>query len=377
LAGKDYYAVLEVARDASIDDIKKAYRKLALQHHPDRNPGDKQAEEKFKSATEAYEVLADPQKRQVYDQYGESGLKGQPGFHGYDDLGEALAAFMRDFGGMGGFGGFEDLFGGGRRRRGGREAGQNLQIRLPLTLAEIATGTTKKLRLRRRVACDTCGGSGSRAGTASAPCSECNGRGQVQRVVSSFFGRMMTVTDCPACEGEGRVLRDPCPDCHGDGVRSAEETVSVRVPAGVANGNYIPLRGMGDAGRRGGPAGDVLVLVEEAEDALFQRAGDDIIMDVFVTPADAALGTKLEVPTLTGASALKIPAGTQSHSVLRMRGKGLGRLNGGGHGDQLVRVLVHTPEPQSGRERELLEELRRLQAKRVPEPRKGNYGLEE
>jgi len=378
MPGKDYYAVLEVAREASIDDIKKAYRKLALQCHPDRNPGSKEAEEKFKAATEAYEVLADPQKRQVYDQYGESGLKGQAGFHAYDDLGEALAAFMRDFGGMGGLGGgFEDLFGGGRRRRGGREAGQNLQVRLSLRLAEIATGTTKKLRIRHRVACETCAGSGGRAGATPLACGECDGRGQVQRVVSSFFGRMMTVTDCPACGGEGRILRDPCPECRGDGVRATEETISVQVPAGVATGNYIPLRGLGDAGRRGGPAGDVLVLVEEQEDPLFQRLGDDIITDIFVTPADAALGTKLEVPTLGGTASLKIPAGTQSHSILRMRGKGLGRLNGGGHGDQLLRVIVHTPEPQSSRERELLEELRHLQAKRAPEPRKGSYGLEE
>jgi molecular chaperone DnaJ len=191
------------------------------------------------------------------------------------------------------------------------------------------------------------------------------------------LGRMMTVTDCPECGGEGRLMRDPCPDCRGEGVQATEETVSVKVPPGVANGNYIPLRGRGDAGRRGGPAGDVLVMVEEQEDPLFQRLGDDIITDVFVTPADAALGTKLEVPTLSGMAALKIPAGTQSHSILRMRGKGLGRLNGGGHGDQLVRVIVHTPEPQGARERELLEELRHLQAKRVPEPRKGSYGLEE
>jgi molecular chaperone DnaJ len=377
MAQKDYYAVLEVPRDASPEDVKKAYRKLALQHHPDRNPGDKQAEEKFKSATEAYEVLSDPDKRRIYDQYGESGLRGQQGFHTYDDIGEALSAFMRDFGG---FGGFEDLFGGGARRRsggGGRTAGSNLQVRLQLELSEIADGTTKKLRVRRRVTCGTCSGTGARAGATPAACSECGGRGQVQRVVSSFFGRMMTVTTCPTCGGEGSVLRDPCSECRGEGVTPHEETIQVKVPAGVATGNYIPLRGKGDAGRRGGPSGDLLILIEEQEDALFQRLGDDILVDVFITPGDAAMGARIEVPTLGGKAALKIPPGTQSHSLLRMKGKGLGRLQGGGHGDQLVRVVVHTPEPDSSRERELLEELRRLQADRLPPPRRGGFGSEE
>lgn len=375
MASKDYYTALEVPRDATLDDIKKAYRKLALQCHPDRNPGDKPAEERFKAATEAYEVLSDPQKRRVYDQHGESGLRGQAGFHTYDDLSEALAAFMRDFGGLGGF---EDLLGGGRRRgAGGREVGQNLQVRVPIGLAEIADGTTKKLRIRRRAPCAGCGGTGARAGSAPAVCSECGGRGQVQRVVQSFFGRMMTVTDCPACGGEGRVLSDPCADCRGDGVQPVEETVSVHVPAGVASGNYVTLRGRGDAGRRGGPPGDLLVLLEEVEDPLFQRLGDDVILDVHVTLADATLGARIEVPTLAGKAALRIPPGTQSHTILRLRGKGLGRLHGGGRGDELVRLVVHVPASPSPQERKLLEELRRLQQDALPPPRKGHYGLEE
>lgn len=374
MSSKDYYALLEIARDASLADIKKAYRKVALESHPDRNPGDKHAEDRFKAATEAYEVLSDPDKRRVYDQYGEAGLRGQQGFHAYDDIGEALSAFMRDFGG---FGGFEDLFGGGRRRGGGREVGANLQVRVQLTLAEIATGTTKTLRVRRKKACTVCNGSGAKAGTAPTSCNTCGGRGQVQRVVSSFLGRMTTVTACPDCGGRGQIVRDPCADCRGGGVQSGEETINVKVPAGVANGNYIPLRGMGDAGPRGGPAGDLLVLIEETPDELFQRLGDDILVDVFVTPADAALGAKLEVPTLNGKAALKVPAGTTSHSILRMKGKGLGRLQASGHGDQLVRVVVHTPEPASKRERELLEELRRLQAEHLPPPAKGHYGIDE
>jgi molecular chaperone DnaJ len=370
---KDYYAVLGVGRDAAVDEIKKAYRKLALQYHPDRNPGDKSAEESFKLATEAYEVLCDADKRRAYDQYGEEGLRSQ-GFHHTDDISDALRAFMRDFGG---FGGFEDLFGGGRRGRAGHESGQNLQVRLSLTLAEISLGTSKKIRVRRRLPCASCSGSGARAGAAPNVCRECGGRGQVQRVAQSFFGRMMTVTECPACRGEGRVIVDPCPDCRGEGVQSAEETIPVKVPAGVANGNYIPLRGLGDAGRRGGPSGDIFVVIEEQEDELFQRLGDDIITDVFVTYSQAVLGAKIEVPTLNGKAALKIPAGTQSHRILRMRGKGLGRLHGGGRGDQLVRIVVHTPEAPSSPERKLLEELHELDEKHLPPPRKGNYGLEE
>jgi molecular chaperone DnaJ len=199
----------------------------------------------------------------------------------------------------------------------------------------------------------------------------------VQRVAQSFFGRMMTVTECPACEGEGRVVTDPCTDCRGAGVQPAEETIAVKVPAGVSGGNYIPMRGLGDAGRRGAPSGDLFVVIDEEEDPLFQRLGDDILTDVFVTHAQAALGARIEVPTLNGKAALKIPPGTQSHRILRMRGKGLGRLNAGGRGDQLVRVVVHTPASPSARQRQLLEELHELQQPELPPPRKGHYGLEE
>jgi len=372
---KDYYVALDVDRDASVDDIKKAYRKLALQYHPDRNPGDKTAEDRFKAVTEAYEVLADAEKRRVYDQFGAEGLRQQAGGGGggFEDMHNPFSVFervMREFG-MGGFEGF----GGGGGRSGGRDVGSNLQIRLSLTLAEVAAGATKTLRIRHKVACTTCSGSGAKAGSAPETCRECQGRGQVQRVVQSFLGRMMTVIECPACHGEGRVVRDRCVDCRGEGVKQEDETVQVRVPAGVANGHYVKMRGLGDAGRRGGPTGDLLVLIEEEEDELFQRIGDDIITDVFVTQADAVLGAKIEVPTLGGKSALKIPPATQSHSILRMRGKGLGRLNSSGHGDQLVRVIVHTPETPSGREKELLEELRKLQESKLPPPRKGQYGL--
>jgi molecular chaperone DnaJ len=372
MATIDYYAALEVGRDASGDEIKKSYRRLALQFHPDRNAGDRAAEESFKRITEAYEVLSDPDKRRIYDQFGVDGLRASGGA-GAGDFANPFSVFervMREFG-LGGF----DLGGGGGRR--GREAGANLQVALPLTLSEIATGTTKKLTVRRRVACETCSGSGARAGTTPEACRECGGRGQVQRVVQSFLGRMVTVTDCPACSGEGRVVRDRCEACRGDGTMAKEETVQVRVPAGVGGGHYVQLRGMGNAGRRGAPSGDLLALIEEEDDPIFHRLGDDVITDVFVTPADVALGVKIEVPTLTGTSAVKIPAGTQTHTILRLRGKGLGRLHGGGNGDQLVRVVVHVPESASKREKELLEELRTLQSPRLPKPVKGRYGVEE
>jgi len=374
---QDYYRTLEVERGASADDVKKAYRRLALQYHPDRNPGDKAAEEKFKSITEAYEVLSDPKKREIYDHYGAAGLKGGgPGAGGgFDDFSNPFSVFervMRDFG-MGGF----DFGGGAGGGRGARDVGANLQIKLVLTLPEVAGGAQKKLRVRRRVACSVCAGSGAQAGSQPETCRECGGRGQVQRVVQSFLGRMVTVTDCPVCNGEGRVVRDRCSDCRGEGTQPSEETVQVRIPAGVTAGQYVKMRGMGDAGRRGGPPGDLLVLIDEEPHDLFTRAGDDIVLDYFVTPADLALGAKIEVPTLAGKSALKVPAGTQSHAILRMRGKGLGRLNGHGHGDQLVRVIVHTPESPSGREKDLLEELRSLQQAKLPPPRRSDLPFEE
>ncbi len=367
----DYYELLGVARDASAEDIKKAYRRQALQYHPDRNPGDAAAETQFKAVTEAYQVLSDAQKRGAYDRHGEAGLKGQ---HGYTDVNEALRDFMRNFGGFGSA--FEDLFdlGGGQGRRTVRQ-GRNLQAQVSLTLQEVAHGTTKKLRIRHKVRCDTCGGSGAQSGERSV-CRECGGRGQVQRVARSFLGNMMTVTDCPACGGEGQVVTDPCRQCSGEGVEIREETFSVRVPAGVTTGNYIPLRGQGDAGPRGGPPGDVYVVIDEKEDPTFQRVGDDIITDVYVGYAQAALGAKIEVPTLEGKAVLTIPPGTQSHRILRMRDKGHGHLHGSGRGDQLVRIIVHVPENLTKDERKLLEQLQAVQEHSLPPPRKGNYGIE-
>jgi molecular chaperone DnaJ len=368
MAKRDYYEVLGVARGASEDEIKKAYRKVAMQHHPDRNPGDKEAEAKFKEATEAYEVLRDPQKRARYDQYGHAatgGAAGGPGmggdFSGFD-LADALRAFMRDFGG--GEGGFEDLFGGGGRggaRGPGR--GDDLQVRLPLTLEEIAEGVEKKIRVKHLKKCETCGG---RGGKGEKTCPQCQGRGQVRRVQQTMFGQFVNVSACPRCQGEGSTVSEPCRTCGGDGRVSETETVSVKVPPGVANGNYIPLRGLGDAGLRGGPAGDLVVLIEEKEHDVFERHDSDLVLEMPVSFATLALGGRVEAPLLGGAThAIDVGAGTASGHVVRVRGKGLPALRGG-RGDLLVRLRVWVPTKLSAAEKKLLEELRRSEGLRPP-----------
>ncbi|MFN8588013.1 MAG: molecular chaperone DnaJ [Candidatus Eisenbacteria bacterium] len=368
-AKRDYYEVLGVARGATEDEIKKAYRKVAMQYHPDRNPGDKDAEAKFKEATEAYEVLRDAQKRERYDQFGHaaSGGPGMPG--GYDfggggfDLADALRAFMRDFGG-GDAGGFESFFGGGGgggARGPGR--GDDLQVRLVLTLEEIASGVEKKIRVKHLKKCTTCDG---RGGKGEKQCSQCNGRGQVRRVQQTMLGQFVSVQACPKCDGEGSIVSEPCRACGGDGRTSDTETVAVKVPAGVASGNYIPLRGVGDAGRRGGPAGDLIVLIEEKDHDIFERHGDDLLVDVPVSFTTLALGGKVDVPLVGGDThALDVTAGTPSAHRARLRGKGLPGLRGG-RGDLIVRLMVWVPSKLSGAERKLLEELRKAEGMKTP-----------
>ena len=368
---RDYYDVLGVAKGATEDEIKKAYRKVAMQFHPDRNPGDKEAEGKFKEATEAYEVLRDAQKRQRYDQFGHApagGPSGMPG--GYDfggggfDLADALRAFMRDFGAGDSGGGFESFFGGsggGGPRGPGR--GDDLQVRLVLPLEEIATGVEKKIRVKHLKKCGTCEG---RGGKGEKQCQQCGGRGQVRRVQQTMLGQFVSVSACPRCDGEGSTVSDPCRDCRGDGRVSETETVSVKVPAGVANGNYIPLRGLGDAGRRGGAPGDLVVLIEEKDHDVFERHGDDLHVDVPVPFTTLALGGKADVPLIGGAThSLDVKAGTPSGQRSRIAGKGLPGLRGG-KGDLIVRVMVWVPSKLGGAEKKLLEELRKTEGMKTP-----------
>jgi molecular chaperone DnaJ len=337
----EFYALLNVSRDASEADIKKAYRKLAMEYHPDRNSSP-QAEAKFKEITEAYEVLRDPQKRAVYDRYGKAGLgsnAGGGGFH-HVDLGEALNIFMRDFGAMGGF---ESLFG-GRRSRTDERRGQDIRVTVRLTLNEVALGAKKTVKLKSLERCTTCDGSGAKPGSRPSTCSTCNGSGEVRRATRSMFGQFISVAPCPTCGGEGTIIQAPCEVCRGEGRIRGERTVTVDVPAGVSANNYLTLRGQGAAGPRNGPSGDLLIMLDVKEDDRFERQGDDLIYDLPLSFSQAALGGEHEVPTPYGEEQLRIPPGTQPETVLRLRGRGLPVLGQDNKGDLLVRVHVWTPE---------------------------------
>ncbi len=359
-AAQDFYAVLGVPRDAGEADIKKAYRKLAMEYHPDRNNGDKVAEEKFKQITEAYEVLRDAEKRAAYDRYGVAGVRGAgaraEGGFGYShfDLSEALSVFMRDFGGLGGFDAF---FGGGERAQRDRRRGQDLKVALKLTLAEVATGTTKTVRVRTLDVCQECKGSGARPGTQVTTCATCGGSGEVRRHAQSIFGQFLTVSPCPTCAGEGTVVPSPCPRCGGDGRVKTEKTVQIDVPAGVADHHYLTLRGQGVPGPRNGPPGDLIAVLDIKEDPRFERRGDDLVYDLPLSFAQAALGAEVDVPTPYGQATLRIQPGTQTGTVYRLRGKGLPRLGEGGHGDLHVRTHVWTPTKLTAEQRRLLEQL--------------------
>jgi molecular chaperone DnaJ len=356
----DFYSTLGVERTAADDDIKKAYRKLAMTYHPDRNGGSKEAEEKFKEITEAYDVLRDPQKRVTYDRYGEAGLRGGGGgaYH-HVDLSEALGIFMRDFGG--GFGGLEDLFGRGQGGSGGARAGADIKVAMPLTLVEVATGVEKEVRLKVLDACDLCAGSGAEPGSKVQQCSTCAGHGEVRRAQRSFFGQFMAVTPCPTCKGEGKVIETPCKRCKGDGRMRADKVIKVSVPAGVATGQYMTLRGVGNVGSRKGERGDVHVVFEVADDARFERDGEDLYTEVLVTYPQLVMGTVMQVPTATSTVPLTIPASTQSGQMFHLRGRGLPRVNAAGSGDLHVRVQLWTPESLSDEEEELINRLSELQ----------------
>jgi molecular chaperone DnaJ len=355
---RDYYQVLGVERTASIEEIKKSYRKMALQFHPDRNPGNKDAEERFKEAAEAYEVLGDADKRVRYDQYGHEGMRGTD-FRPFTDVNDIFSAFGDIFGG--GFGGsiFDEMFGTqrGSRRRSATVPGSDLKVRLKLNLEEIASGVEKKIKVKKWRACETCRGSGARAGQSMATCPVCNGAGEVRQVSRSVFGQFVNIATCQNCGGDGKVIKEPCTTCHGDGRVQGESTIKVTIPAGVSEGNYIPLHGEGNAGKRAAPAGDIIVVIEEEPHAVFTRNGEDVVLDLLVSFPEAVLGADIEVPTLSGRAKLKIEAGTPSGTVLRMREKGIPRLNGFGRGDQLVRVSVFVPRNLSSQERAAIKQL--------------------
>src|SRR5213594_3579616 len=357
---QDFYVVLGVQRDASETDIKKAYRKLAMECHPDRNNGDKAAEEKFKLVTEAYEVLRDPEKRASYDRFGMAGVRGQGGGAGagagfssmHFDLSEALMVFMRDFG-----------LAGAERTRRDRRRGHDIKVGLKLTLAEVASGTTKTVRIKSLESCTECAGTGSKPGTAPVQCGTCGGSGEVRRQAQSLFGQFLTVSPCPTCGGEGTVVHDPCPRCGGDGRVKGEKTIQIDVPAGVADHHYLTLRGQGVPGPRNGPRGDLIAVLDIRDDPRFERHGDDLVYDLAITFGQAALGAEFQVPTPFGPTTLRVEPGTQTGMAYRLRSKGLPRLGEAGHGDLHVRVLVWTPTKLTPAQVKLFEQLAKGEGK--------------
>jgi molecular chaperone DnaJ len=360
---RDYYEILGVQRGADAEAIKRAYRKLALQYHPDRNSGSTEAEDQFKELTEAYEVLKDPDKRSAYDRFGHAGVKGSAGagYGGGFSFHDALEIFMRDFGAFG----VEDLFGGGRPRRGGGPGirkGPDTRVTLPLTLQEVASGVQRKLRVELLDPCVACSGSGAAEGSSPVRCTTCGGAGEVRRVQRSFLGQLVSVMPCHDCGGEGQRIEQLCATCGGRGVQRSTRDLDVTVPPGVSTGNYLTMRGQGSAGVRGGPRGDVLVVLEVEEDPRFIRDGADLIYELPITFSQAALGADVEVPTIDGAARLKIAPGTQSGRLLRMRGRALPHLQGGGRGDLIIRVVVWTPTQLTPEQEAMFRRLARVEA---------------
>jgi molecular chaperone DnaJ len=350
MAARDYYTVLGVSRDVEKDELKKAYRKLAVQYHPDRNPGDKEAEERFKEVAEAYDVLSDPEKRQVYDRFGADGLRGRGFTPGSAD--DIFSHFMDMFGGA-----FDDFFGFGHTRHGGGR-GRDHQVGVQVTLREAATGVERELKLPREEHCQACNGSGAAPGAGPERCVACGGRGRI----AHSQGLFTITTTCPQCRGAGRVIRDRCPECRGTGRHVAEKTYVVRIPAGVETGSTLRVPGGGGAGSPGGPSGDLFVVVEVADDPVFHREGDDLVIDLAVAIPDAVLGTKTKVPGLFGELKVEIPAGTQPGDVIKVTGEGMPRLGTRGRGDLWLRVEVAIPRKPSRAVRKLYEQIREAEA---------------
>ena len=370
MAKRDYYEILGVPKSAAADEIKKAYRKVAMEFHPDRNPGDKSAEEKFKEAAEAYEVLSDPDKRAQYDRFGHAGVGGAAGRGGGMNMDDIFSQFGDIFG--------DDLlgsfFGGGRSRGGGGRGrgtrGSNLRIKLRMNYEEIAKGAGKTVKVKKYVLCNTCSGSGAKDKGSVQNCSTCNGSGQVRRVSNTFLGQMQTVATCPTCNGEGSTVTSKCGSCKGEGRVYAEETLNIDIPAGVQEGMQLSLSGKGNAGERGGPNGDLIVLIEEEVHAQLQRDGHNVVFDLHVSFPDAVFGASIEVPTIDGKAKIKIPAGTQGGRIFRLKGKGFPVINSYEKGDQLIHVNIWTPQQVSGEEKEMLEKMHKSKNFQ-PNPEKG------
>lgn len=373
MAKRDFYEILGITKNASEDEIKKAYRKLAIKYHPDKNPDDKASEEKFKEAAEAYEILSNPEKRQRYNQYGHAGVGGASGGgygHGGMNMDDIFSQFGDIFGGGFGFGG-----GNGGSRGGGRRVnrGSNLRVKVKLNLKEIANGAEKKIKVNKHVSCKTCSGSGAKNGQYDT-CKQCNGSGVVTRVQQTILGAMQTQTTCNACSGEGRIVKDKCNTCHGDGIVREEEVITINMPAGVAEGMQLSMSGKGNAAPRGGINGDLLIVIEEEEHADLKREGNHLIYSLNISFPDAAIGTNVEVPTVDAKAKIKIEPGTQSGKVLRLKGKGLPDVNSYGRGDLLVEISVFTPTHLTAEEKKTLENLK-TSKNFVPNPNKKEKGF--
>ncbi|PTS97400.1 molecular chaperone DnaJ, partial [Pedobacter sp. HMWF019] len=363
MSKRDYYDVLGVSKSTSTEEIKKAYRKLAIKYHPDKNPDDKSAEEKFKEAAEAYEVLSNPEKKQRYDHYGHAGVGGASGGGGYGGGGMNMEDIFSQFGDIFGGGGspFESFFGGGGgQSRGGRRVakGSNLRIKVKLTLEEIANGAEKKIKVNKQITCKTCDGSGAKDRSSVSTCKTCGGSGSVRRVTNTILGQMQTTSTCPTCNGSGSQITSKCTSCHGEGTVRGEETITINIPAGVSDGMQLSMSGKGNAAPNGGIPGDLIILIEELPHETLKREGNNVVYDLHVSIVDAALGYSAEVPTIDGKAKIKIEPGTQSGKLLRLKGKGIPEINSYHRGDEIIHVNIWTPKALSSEERALLEKLR-------------------
>lgn len=378
MAKRDYYEILGVSKGADDKEIKKSYRKIAMKFHPDRNPDDKAAEEKFKEAAEAYEILSDADKRARYDRFGHAGVNqgaGGGGFRG----GMTVEDIFAQFGDIFGDGGspFESFFGGrggGGARRSQGQKGSNLRIKVKLTLEEVASGVTKKIKVKKQVSCNTCSGSGAKDSKAVSSCSTCRGSGYVRQVKSTFLGQMQTTAACPTCHGSGQMITAKCGTCKGDGRTMGEELIEIEIPGGVAEGMQLSMRGNGNSGMNGGPSGDLLINIEEVPHDHLQRDGMNLIYEMYLNFADASLGTSIEVPTIDGKVKIKIPAGTQAGKIFRLKGKGLPAVQSYGKGDQLIHTSIWTPKKLNDQERKLMEKLRTM-PNFDPQPGKSEKGF--